>query len=228
MLQLTPIYDITLFTTLDFPNHLACIVWLSGCNMRCAYCYNPDIVLQNGKKPISELLDFLKKRVGLLEGVVLSGGECTFYKDIANLCKEIKNLGFKIKIDTNGSNPSVLKSLLEQKLIDYVALDFKAPKRVFKEITESIFYDKLITSLDLLLNSNVSFEVRTTVHLSLLDEIAINEIVDILYNKGYKGTYYIQNYLHTEKSLGDLKEQTRVFDKSLINNKIPIEFRNFI
>ena len=222
-----PIYDITPFTTLDFPNHLSCIVWLCGCNMRCAYCYNSDIVLQNGNKTIDELLEFLQKRAGLLDGVVLSGGECTIFRDITIICKKIKELGFKVKVDTNGSNPEVLDSLIKQNLIDYVALDFKAPKRVFKEITNSLFYEKTITSLILLIKSGLNFEVRTTIHSDLLDEKAINEIIDILYLNNYKGIYYLQNYLHLEKNLGNLIEQTKPFDKNLLNNKIPIEFRNF-
>lgn len=226
MLQLNPIYEITPFTTLDYPNHLACIVWLSRCNMRCTYCYNPDIVLQNGKISTEQLLEFLKKRQNLLEAVVLSGGECTKFKDLLFLCKQIKKLGFKIKIDTNGSSPEILKSLMEQNLIDYVALDFKAPKELFTSITKSNFYEKTIESLTLLNQSRLPFEVRTTIHSDLLDESAINEIIDILHSSNYKGIYYLQNFLNVE-NLGNLSEQTKVFNKNLLNNKIPIKFRNF-
>jgi len=194
--------------------------------MRCTYCYNPDIVLQNGKISTEQLLEFLKKRQNLLEAVVLSGGECTKFKDLLFLCKQIKKLGFKIKIDTNGSSPEILKSLMEQNLIDYVALDFKAPKELFTSITKSNFYEKTIESLTLLNQSRLPFEVRTTIHSDLLDESAINEIIDILHSSNYKGIYYLQNFLNVE-NLGNLSEQTKVFNKNLLNNKIPIKFRNF-
>ncbi|MFV0480657.1 MAG: anaerobic ribonucleoside-triphosphate reductase activating protein [Campylobacteraceae bacterium] len=221
-----PIYEITPFTTLDYFGSLACIVWFAGCNMRCPYCYNPNIVLENGKISLDELFTFLKKRVGLLEGVVLSGGECTNFSALEFTCKEIKKLGFKIKIDTNGSKPEVLKSLISQNLVDFVALDFKAPQGLFKKVTLSNFYEKTLNSLQILQNGPISFEVRTTVHKDLLDENAINEIVNVLHVNDYKGTYYLQNFLHV-KTLGELVEQTKLIDKNQLSKKIPIEFRNF-
>lgn len=195
--------------------------------MRCTYCYNSDIVLQNGNKTLSELFAFLQKRIGLLDAVVLSGGECTMFKDIIPVCQKIKELGFKIKIDTNASNPNILNSLIKQNLIDYVALDFKAPKGLFENITKSKFYEKTLESLKLLQKSDLNYEVRTTVHGDLLDEKAINEIIDTLHVNGYKGVYYLQNYLHVEKTLGNTKEQTKLFNKKLLSNKIPVKFRNF-
>lgn len=107
--------DLTTFTHLDYPDHLACIVWLVGCNMRCDFCYNKDIVFsKNGSLSLQDVLDFLNKRVGLLDAVVLSGGEATTH-DLFNFCKEVKSLGFKIKLDTNGLNPNQVKLLIEKK-----------------------------------------------------------------------------------------------------------------
>jgi pyruvate formate lyase activating enzyme len=220
------IFDITPFTMLDYPNHLACIVWFAGCNMRCSYCYNPHIVLGKGKKSEEELLEFLQKRAKHLEGVVLSGGECTLYKKLVDLCIKIKGLGFKIKLDTNGSNPNVLKQLIKQNLIDFVSLDFKAPKTLFKSITFSNFYDALIDSLQILQSNDISFEVRTTVHIDILNEHAINEISDILLENGYSGIYYLQKYLHVEQTLGKMQNPIKIFDKNLLSDKIKIEFRN--
>ncbi|MGE3613975.1 MAG: anaerobic ribonucleoside-triphosphate reductase activating protein, partial [Sulfurimonas sp.] len=125
------IYDLTTFTHVDYPDHLSCIVWFSGCNMRCDYCYNKDIVFaKDGKYSYDDILDFLKTRVGLLEAVVLSGGEATSH-ELLPFCREIKKLGFKIKLDTNGTNFSTIKELLDANLLDYVALDYKAPKDKF-------------------------------------------------------------------------------------------------
>lgn len=221
-----PIFDITPFTILDYPNHLACIVWFSGCNMRCKYCYNPNIVLENGKQEILQLLSFLKTRVGLLEGVVLSGGECTLYKDIFSLCKSIKELGFKIKIDTNGSNPKTLKILIENALIDYVALDFKASKNLFQNITNSNFYVQSVESLKMLNESDIAFEVRTTVHADLIDENEINEIIEVLHENKYKGKYFLQNYLHVDKTLGCIDSPKKFIDSDLLKTLVPIIWRN--
>ena len=147
----TPIYDITPFSLLDYPEHLSCIVWFSGCNMRCSYCYNPDIVFSQGSICIDSLLNFLQQRKGKLEAVVLSGGEATQYTGLIELCCSIKALGFKIKLDTNGTNTNMLTKLIELKLIDYVALDYKAPKEKFYQITKNKNFDTFLKSLTFLL-----------------------------------------------------------------------------
>jgi pyruvate formate lyase activating enzyme len=212
---------------LDFPEHLACIVWFAGCDMRCPYCYNPHIVLQKGRKSTDELLLFLRSRVGRLEGVVLSGGECTLYAQLPQLCSQIKELGFKLKLDTNGSKPQILKTLLEQNLLDFISLDFKAPKHLFREITLCDFYEQTLACLRLLTGSGVSFEVRTTVHADLLDANAINDIIDVLCEEGYEGVYYLQSYLHTENTLGNVPQPSRTLNKNLLSGKIRMDFRNF-
>ena len=105
------IYSITPFTLLDYPNKTACVLWFAGCNMRCVYCYNPDIVLGRGKIDFNEVILFLQKRKLLLDGVVFSGGECTIHKGIELYLEKIKQMGFAVKIDTHGSSPSVIKKL---------------------------------------------------------------------------------------------------------------------
>ena len=196
--------------------------------MRCLYCYNKDVVF--GKKQIEEkeFLDFLKKRTGLLDGVTFTGGCPTMYQNIINFAKKIKEMRFDIKLDTNGINFDVIRELVEKKLVDYIALDFKAPKEKFYEITKNKNYEKFEKTLDYLINKNVAFEVRTTVHTDLLDEKDINKIIDILNEKNYKGTYYIQNFFETDKeTIGNIGPQKRKLDTSKINKKIPVEFRNF-
>ena len=222
------IYSIQKFSSLDFPNRLSAIVWFSGCNMRCPYCYNTDVVF--GKKQIEEkeVIEFLKTRIGLLDGVSITGGEPTLYKNLINFLKEIKQLGFEIKLDTNGLNFSVIKKLLELNLVDYIALDFKSPKEKFYNITKNKNYEEFEKTLELLINSDIEFEVRTTIHTDLLDENDINIIVDTLYKKGYKNTYYLQNFFDTQKeTIGNIKSQKRKLDVTKINKIIPIEFRNF-
>ena len=222
-----PVFDITPFTMLDYPNHLACIVWFAGCNMRCDYCYNTHIVNGCGTKSADDLLAFLRSRIGRLEGVVLSGGECTLYANLADLCAMIKELGFKVKVDTNGSNPAVLTELIRRRAVDYIALDFKAPRRQFNMITHAEKYDQLIDSLCMLISANIPFEVRTTIHADQLDHNAINEIISVLSDHGYTGSYFLQNYLHTDQTLGNCAEPHARFDSSRLSSKINIEFRNF-
>ena len=222
------IYSFQKFSSLDFPNRLAAIVWFSGCNMRCQYCYNKDVVFGEKNIEEDEFLDFLKKRIGLLDGVSFTGGCPTMYPNLINFAKKIKNMGFEIKLDTNGINYDVIKKMVENKLLDYIALDFKAPKEKFYEITKNKHYENFEKTLDFLIDSDVEFEVRTTVHTDLLDEKDINEIIDILVDKGYKGTYYIQNFFETNKeTIGNLPPQKIKLDISKINKKIPVEFRNF-
>ena len=225
-----PIYDITPFTSMDFPGHLACVVWVAGCNMRCAYCHNPEIVNAKTKnsKPISELLNFLQSRKGLLGGVVISGGECTLYPDIVNLCKIIKEMGFKIKIDTNGSRFQIVKELAEQNLADYFAIDFKAPKEKYRQITKSDSYNSLIKTVSYLNKIGQDFELRTTVHTNLLEENDINSIISTLKNINFNNHYFIQNFTLIDKTLGNIKEQNRVLNLSKIRRDINLGFRNFV
>ena len=219
------IYDLTSFTHLDYPDHLSCIVWFSGCNMRCDYCYNKDIVFaKNGKYSYENILDFLKTRVGLLEAVVLSGGEATTH-DLIPFCRKIKQLGFKIKLDTNGTNFLIVKELVALNLLDYVALDYKAPEAKFTQITHSNRYDEFSQTLDFLIKSKLPFEARTTIHNDLLDADDINKIIDDLKKRGYKNSYYIQEFLDTGSNIGNLQTPKSKFDRSLLQNDINIVYR---
>ncbi len=219
------IYDLTSFTHLDYTNHLSCIVWFSGCNMRCDYCYNKDIVFaKNGKYSYNDILDFLKTRVNLLEAVVLSGGEASSY-ELVPFCREIKQLGFKIKLDTNGTNFLHVKELVDLNLLDYIALDYKAPKEKFTQITHSNKFDEFSKTLDLLINCNIEFEARTTVHGDLLSSDDVNEIILDLKSRGYKNSYYIQEFLETQTNIGDLKKPKNRLDKYGLRNDIEVVFR---
>jgi len=219
-------YDITRFTTLDYKDHLACIIWFVKCNMRCSYCYNSRIVEGEGILSNQEVFEFLKSRVGKLDGVVLSGGECTLNPDLLEICKEIKELGFKVKIDTNGLNPKLLFELIDFGLVDFIALDYKAPIEKFEQITKVKSSKNFYKTLDMLIEKSFPFEVRTTVHSSLLNENDINSMAYELNKRGYIGTYYLQNYLHVEDTFDTIPQYPVQIDKNLLNNTINIEFRN--
>lgn len=219
------IYDLTKFTHLDYPNHLACIVWFSGCNMRCDFCYNKDIVFaKSGAYNYDDVLSFLKTRVNLLDAVVLSGGEATTY-ELVDFCKQIKALGFKIKLDTNGTNYKPVKELIELNLLNFIALDYKAPKDNFTTITHSNKYDEFSKTLDLLIHSKVDYEVRTTLHYDLLNENDINTIINDLLQRGYDKKYYIQKFLDTQSNIRNISSPSNSFDESLLCNDIEIVWR---
>ncbi len=224
-------YDLTPFTILDYPDHTACIIWTAGCNMRCPYCHNPEIVLKSRTQQVAPSLDdifaFLKKRKNLLDAVVISGGECTLYNDLPLFCSKIKEMGFKIKIDSNASRFEIIKELSDKDLINYFAIDFKAPKNKYHQITKNNSYENLIKSINYLIKNQKNFEIRTTVHTDLLDEKDIEEIASLLKDLNYKGIYYIQNFQYRDKTLEDIKEQKRPLDIESLRLETEVEFRNF-
>ncbi|MCB1591354.1 MAG: anaerobic ribonucleoside-triphosphate reductase activating protein [Alphaproteobacteria bacterium] len=213
--QVLPVYAITPFSMLDFPDRIACIVWFSGCNMRCSYCHNPQIVRSKGKKDERAVFSFLEKRQGLLDGVVLSGGEATSYPGVIDFAFQIKNMGFALKLDTNGLRPDVIERFLEGKLLDYVALDYKASPGKFKTVTGVDKYSAFERSLEMLLSqSQVPFEVRTTVHTTFLYENDVADIIEDLDKRGYSGHYYLQNFCYDNHrpTLGFLEAQERILN----------------
>lgn len=228
-----PIHNVTPFTMLDYPDHLACIIWFSGCNMRCGYCHNPDLIAAKGKFSLEQVKVFLTKRANQLEAVVLSGGEASLYPDLVPFARFVKSLGYKVKLDTNGSRPDRLKTLIDQGLVDYVALDYKAPADKYPSVCDFTDFHLFSKSLDLLCQQEkASFEVRTTVHTDLLNEEDIICMMRDLENRGYQHPYYIQNFrcLEKQKILTDLPEQKRCLDINMLQEysvSFPLEFRNF-
>ncbi len=227
-----PIYDVTPFTMLDFPDHTACIIWFSGCNMRCAYCHNPQIVKGKGTREIDDVLAFLEKRKGLLDGVVLSGGEASIYPDLPDFVRTVKDMGYAVKLDTNGTRPDLIQNFLSHGLLDYVALDYKAPPEKFKRVTGINKFKDFEKTLTLLCEQNKTpFEVRTTVHTDLMNEEDISKIIQDLDQKNYSGNFYVQNFCHNNQrpTLGFLGKQKRILDKEKLYQPQNFEliFRNF-
>lgn len=228
-----PIADITPFSMLDYSGIPSAIIWFRGCNMRCSYCYNVEIINSKGLMSTKEALAFLNERKGLLKGVVLSGGEATLYKRINSFSASIKQMGYKIKLDTNGTNPKKLKKLLDDGLIDFVSLDYKAPKYKFKQITKiaTTYYEKVEQSLAYLKDSGTSYEVRTTVHNDLLNAFDISQIIKSLKKREYDKTYYIQNFIQSQ-NLDGIEPSEKSYNltdivKAANENKIAVDFRNF-
>ena len=154
-------------TLLDFPGRIACTVFLQGCNFRCPFCHNAELLGSEGETVISaeELLSFLKKRKGMLDGVCITGGEPTVQRDLPELLRAIKELGYPVKLDTNGSNPAMLKALVQEGLVDYVAMDIKnAPgKYALTAGVPGLALNRIEESMTFLLEGSVEYEFRTTV-----------------------------------------------------------------
>ena len=193
--------------------------------MKCDYCYNPEIVFGKGSFYFSEIVSFLKSRRNLLDAVVFSGGECLIHKDIISFIKLVKSLGFLIKVDTNGSQPKVLKKLIEEQLFDYVALDFKGRKEKFFAITKSDFYAQFLSCFELLQASSIPFEIRTTYHSSLLNPEDIAAMQDVLLELGYDRNYYIQNFRDYQNTIAPLPDSQSISEKDIHQNMTKIIFR---
>lgn len=191
-------------TLLDYPGKLACTVFLPGCNLRCPFCHNACLVLPEQIQPAAisceELLAFLSKRVGKLDGVCISGGEPTLYPDLPELISSIRQLGFSVKLDTNGTNPQMLKTLLQDGLLDYVAMDIKnSPDRYLQTCGGVDVLDSVKKSVDLLMSANVAYEFRTTMCKPLHDEETMQSIGQWL--RGAK-QYFLQAFVDSGNLVG--------------------------
>ncbi len=167
-------------TLLDYPGKVACTVFLQGCNFACPFCHNSGL-LPFGGQPFmeeDELIAFLKKRQGILDGVCITGGEPTMYADLENLLRQIKALGYAVKLDTNGSNPKMLRRLAEEKLLDYVAMDVKnCPSRYGETVgVPALPLTPVEDSLRFLIGGSLPYELRTTLVQQLHDEAAVLEM----------------------------------------------------
>ena len=178
---------------IDYPGKLSCVVFTQGCMWKCWYCQNAELLsIGKGQVDEQEVLDFLKTRRGQLDGVVLCGGEPTLQKDLAEFAKKIKDLGFLVKLDTNGTNPIMLKKLLEQNLIDYVAMDIKTNIERYQEVTcVPTNIEAIKECIDILKNSKIDYEFRTTAIPSLSQDDIVN-IAKMLQGARH---YYLQTYI---------------------------------
>ncbi|HOH46341.1 MAG TPA: anaerobic ribonucleoside-triphosphate reductase activating protein [Candidatus Cloacimonadota bacterium] len=181
------------FSLLDYPGKLSAIVFTQGCNFRCPYCHNPGLVDParfSESIPEEEVLDFLKKRVGKLNALTVTGGEPLLQPDLEDFLKAVKELGYLIKLDTNGSFPAQLKSIIDQGLTDYIAMDIKAPLDLYSLVVQvELDSSAIIESMDLIRSSSIPYEFRTT----LFDKVLLSEDVERLKLMLKSGdVYYLQ------------------------------------
>lgn len=185
----------TPLTLIDFPGKIACIAFTIGCNFRCPYCHNPELVDETVEKTFSEqhVLAFLDKRKKMYDGIVITGGEPTMHTDLAAFLRKIKKRGFAVKLDTNGTNPALLKRLIDEKLVDYVAMDMKAPlSAYYRTVGRPVDTVALRESIDILMLGNIPYEFRTTVVKSLLSPEDIEHIAREIQGAAQ---YYLQKFV---------------------------------
>jgi pyruvate formate lyase activating enzyme len=170
---------------IDYPGKVSCVLFFSGCNFTCPYCHNPSLVTGEGPQiPLSitgEFSEFLGSRRGFLDGVVLSGGEPTLQEDLVPLCLEIKKQGYSIKLDTNGSMPSVLTGLIKRGLVDYIAMDIKTDLPQYERfIQKGLDTDRILSSIRTIMQSGVDYEFRTTCVRPIVDEQIMENVARII------------------------------------------------
>ena len=167
-------------TLLDFPGKIACTVFLGGCNFRCPFCHNSELFMGKPEKLMEdeEFFAFLKSRRGLLDGVCVSGGEPTLYKTLPDFLAKIKEMGFLVKLDTNGYRPEVLKALVQQGLVDYVAMDVKNSPAMYAQTVglEKMELSSIEESLRFLIGGELPYELRTTLVRQLHDAASIQDM----------------------------------------------------
>jgi pyruvate formate lyase activating enzyme len=169
---------------IDFPGRVSCVCFLAGCNFRCPYCHNPDLVAPGASYPRildNDFFAFLETRKGLLDGVVLSGGEPTLEEHLPAFCERIRSMGFGVKLDTNGSRPSVIRSLVQQGLLDYIAMDLKTGIDRYPALMNGPFrWEAIEQSVRLIMDSGLDYEFRTTCVNPFVDEPMVRQTAALI------------------------------------------------
>jgi len=206
-------------TLIDYPGRIAATVFLLGCNFRCPFCYSSELVLpekmaEQPKIAEKAFFDFLKERQGLLEGVVICGGEPTIHKDLPDYIKRIKDLGFLLKLDTNGSNPEMLRELMQDGLVDYVAMDIKAPLGAKYDLATGVKVDldKIKESIEIIKGSGVDYEFRSTIVPSIHSK---EDVIQMAKDISPAKKYYLQNF-RGEKTIDPRFEEIKPYAKDFL------------
>jgi len=204
---------------LDYPDVISAIIWTVGCNFRCPFCYNKDIVLGKVRSILTEeVFSFLEKRKGMLEGLVISGGEPLMQKDITDFCVKVKKMSYLIKIDTNGMYPEKLKELIDKNLIDYIAMDIKAPKKKYENLTNcKVNIKKIEESIKLLQNSKIDYEFRTTYAPKLLTK---NDIIEIARWLNGSKKFYLQQFKPNPPLVSAKLEDVKPYTKQVLTETL--------
>jgi pyruvate formate lyase activating enzyme len=194
---------------IDYPDHLTTIIFTQGCNLTCSYCHNPSLIAQQSETeeylPLEEFWGFISQRKGLIDGVTITGGEPALQPDLIDFIRKIKNLNLKVKLDTNGTKPEIIKEVIEEQLVDYLALDVKFPLKRYMEIATTDFSEEIKRSINLIKNSQIDYEFRTTVVPGLHTTADIKAISSLIESAEQ---YYIQNFQANNTFDSNLENKT--------------------
>ncbi len=216
------------FTMVDYPGHVAATVFTIGCNFRGSFSHNPELVLVTpslgGDEMLKDFFKLLKERKGKLEAVCITGGEPTLQKDLLEFMAEIKKLGYLVKLDTNGTRPDLIKKALDKKIVDYIAMDIKnSLKNYEKTVCSKVDLDRIKMSVELIRNSNIDYDFRTTVVPGIHREKDFEEIAKWI---GGAKRYFLQRFRDTKILDENLRSKTRGKELDLEKIKKKIE-KNF-
>ncbi|MBP7563983.1 MAG: anaerobic ribonucleoside-triphosphate reductase activating protein [Candidatus Cloacimonetes bacterium] len=207
------------FSLIDYPGYISAIIFTQGCNFRCPWCHNAELVLPEQYEKdleIPSILSFLQKRAGKLDAVTITGGEPTLHPDLPAFIQTIKSMGYKIKLDSNGSNPEMLKRIIDKGLVDYLAMDIKAPLEKYAVLTACpINTEHIIQSINLIKHSGLDYEFRTTFIPDLMEESDIYQIHRML---GKVKHYYIQHFESKKTLVTDFQAVTQ--NQEVVWNRI--------
>lgn len=210
-------------TLLNYPGLVACTIFTKGCNLKCPFCHNSSLISGNDDTYIDEdeIFKYLNKRKNIIEGVCISGGEPLLQKDIKEFIRKIKSLGLKVKLDTNGTNPDLILSLINDNLLDYIAMDIKNIKSKY-ELTSGakVKIDNILKSINIIENSGIDYEFRTTI----IKEFHTLSDIDYISKKlDKKSKYYIQNFVKSDavldKNLHSFTNDELKEMKQILNNE---------
>lgn len=210
-------------TLLNYPGLVACTIFTKGCNLKCPFCHNSSLISGNDDTYIDEdeIFKYLNKRKNIIEGVCISGGEPLLQKDIKEFIRKIKSLGLKVKLDTNGTNPDLILSLINDNLLDYIAMDIKNIKSKY-ELTggAKVKIENILKSINIIENSGIDYEFRTTI----IKEFHTLSDIDYISKKlDKKSKYYIQNFVKSDavldKNLHSFTSDELKEMKQILNNE---------
>ena len=198
---------------IDWPDEVCAVFFAVGCNFKCPFCYNIDLVLEKSKIiPEKEIENFLEERKNFLDAIMLSGGEPTMQNDLPEFIKKIKSYGYKVGIETNGTNPDMIERLLKEKLLDFIAMDIKSDFESYeKTVRAKVNIKKIKKSIELIKNSNMLYEFRTTIVPGLFDENTAEKIGELL--KGAK-KYVLQQFVNENNMLDNSYKKIKPYSLS--------------
>ncbi len=191
----------------DYPGHTTIALFTIGCNMRCGWCHNAELVVLEKFAPAldqNQVLEFIKSRVGLVDSVTISGGEATLQPDLIDFIKQVRAFGFLVKLDTNGTTPDILRPILDQKLIDFVAIDIKnSPAKYSETIGRKVDIKTIKQTIDMVKNSGIDYEFRTTIVKSLHTIEDFDQIGELIGENGRKAKRYALQHFRPGKTIDE-------------------------